>query len=49
MSPEKKILGYMWGICAGFGLGKKSRFAKNIRAKRGKKLPTSKNFGGVCK
>ena len=37
----------MWGIYAGFGLGKKSRFAKNIRAKRGKKLPTGKNWGGV--
>ena len=43
---REKILGYMWGICAGFGLGKKSRFAKNIRAKRGKKLPTGENFLG---
>ena len=41
----------MWGIYAGFGLGKKSIFAKNIRPKRGKKLPTGKNLGGgagVC-
>ena len=45
---REKILGYMWGICAGFGLGKKSRFAKNIRVKQGKKLPTGGNVFEFC-
>ena len=43
---REKILGYMWGICAGFELRKKSRFARNIRAKSGKQLLTCKILGG---
>ena len=53
MLSEKKLLGisgvYMTGICAGFELGKKSRFAKNIWAKWGKKLSTGNFFFGFCK
>ena len=36
------------GICAGFELGKKGRFVKNILAKWGRKLSTGENCFGFC-